>query len=190
MIKNGSAQAIFPPHYFPSKRPFINQYSVPLMTELSAVFCNETALKARGMNIDVNLLWPDSFMWAKFALSRGGKMGSKRFWQAITDKRIKANEVNGPKNAIEMMLRGRVDYHINDLVTVAWYLNSILSNHNPELKHKMKLVKIIAEEAGYLATSTGWEPAQSEEFMIRFNRQFLLMHNDGIVTDIIEKYAH
>lgn len=186
MVRSGRAKAIFPPHYFPQKRPYLSLYSQPLMVEYASVFCNRATLADKGIALSDSLRWPDDLMQAKFVLSRGVKMGGDQFWHAVEQRQIDVTEVNGPRNAIKMIVNGRRDCHINDRVTVEWYLKE--RHHNN--KDNVALAKIIAEEAGYLATSALWNSEQSQPFIDRFNQQISQMINNGSVQAIIDKYVH
>ncbi|WP_375749603.1 substrate-binding periplasmic protein [Vibrio sp. HN007] len=185
MVERGNAQAIFPPHYFPGKRPFLIDYSVPMMTEYASVFCNKRSLSQKGIELNGNQIWPEDFFDASFVLSRGVKMGGDAFWAGVENKTISAEEVNGPENALNMVLTGRKDCHINDKVTVQWYLSNVFTGERVE---DVSLAAVIAEEAGYLAVGADWSDDQRSEFLEQFNQELNILINDGSVEEIIERY--
>ncbi|MDG3085098.1 transporter substrate-binding domain-containing protein [Vibrio hannami] len=185
MVERGEAQAIFPPHYFPEMRPYLIDYSAAMMTEYASVFCNADILEEKGVSSDKGSTWPSDYRQLSFALSRGVKMGGDEFWSAVETRTISAEEVNGPENALNMVLTGRKDCHINDKVTVLWYLKNVFSE---DKVNNVVLSTVIAEEAGYLAVGSMWEEVERSAFLSEFNHHLNLLINDGTVEEIIHRY--
>ncbi|MCX4027166.1 transporter substrate-binding domain-containing protein [Endozoicomonas sp. SM1973] len=187
MVKSGKAEGIFPPHYFPAKRPFLGYYSIPIMQEISTVFCNIKNLMKIGINFKQLKAWPDDLKHARFVLSLGVLMGGNKFWQGVNNNEINATKVSGPENAIRKLAPGRLDCHINDRVTIQWYLKA-LKNKYPsiEIEDIMEIFKI-EEEAGYLALSADFSNKDATSFLEKFNSEIQSMKEEGVIQQIIDR---
>lgn len=209
VAQSGRVQALFPPHYFPEKRPYLSHYSKPILKEYVSVYCHQDALSRKGIHLAQNsseqqiIQWPEQLFGANFAISRGVKMGGSDFWQAVDDGKIAIIETNGVKDAIRMMLAKRVDCHINDQVTVEWHLNhfsdryaadshaSSLSTSTSHLQPNPELIKhylTVSTSAGYLAISDKWDSTQAEQFLDHFNKALDHLYQSGEVERIIKRY--
>lgn len=209
VAQSGRGHALFPPHYFPEKRPYLSHYSKPILKEYVSVYCHQDALSHKGIHLAQNnseqqtTKWPEPLFGANFAISRGVKMGGADFWQAVDDGKISIIETNGVKDAIRMMLAKRVDCHINDQVTVEWHLNhfsnkyaadshaSSLSTSTPHLQPNPGLIKhylTVSTSAGYLAISDKWDSTKAEQFLDHFNKVLDHLYQSGDVERIIKRY--
>ena len=170
MIKTGAADAIFPPHYFPEKRKYISQYSLPILEEKVKVYRRSQFLENVNLNKLSNKHWELNLSEAHFAISRGVRMGGNTFWELVDKGEISITETMGVSQALKMLLINRADCHINDSYTVKWYLNKL--NLLGQFKNTKNVVKVVdvSTSAGYLGISTHMNPLVSAEFLRVFNK--------------------
>ncbi|MDE1462493.1 substrate-binding periplasmic protein [Spartinivicinus poritis] len=187
MVKSGKAEGIFPPHYFPAKRPFLGYYSVPIMQEISTVFCNAKNLMKIGINFKQLKTWPDDLKHARFVLSLGVLMGGDKFWQGVNSNAINATKVSGPEDAIRKITPGKLDCHINDRVTIQWYLKALKNKYPSIAIEDIMEVFQIEVEAGYLALSAGFSNNDAKSFLEKFNSEIQSMKEEGVIQQIIDR---
>ncbi|WP_163831002.1 substrate-binding periplasmic protein [Spartinivicinus ruber] len=187
MVETGLAQGIFPPHYFLDQRPYLKYYSVPIMQEISTVFCNVKNLMRVGINFKQLKSWPDDLQSARFVLSLGVLMGGDKFWRSVNNNELNTTNVTGPEAAIRKLAPGKLDCHINDRVTIQWYLKALKNEDHTIKLEDIKEVFQIEEEAGYLALSASLSNKEAGNFFDKFNQEIQYMKKNGIVKQIIER---
>ncbi len=185
MVETGGAVGIFPPHYFPDQRPFLRSYSVPIMAETSTVYCNVRQLDKLGFHSRPEPTWPDDFVDLRFALSLGVLMGGDEFWGLVNLGKLDVIRVPGPDNAMQLLNLGRADCHINDRVTIQWYLKALQHQYPSFQPDYIKEIVRIEEEAGFLALSSHWPMQQADPFLRQFNETIEQMRKAGEIQDII-----
>lgn len=111
-VQQNDAHALFPPYYFPDKRPYLSLYSDPILVEEAVVFCNKHAFAKQNLDIPIHSQWETELSVMRFVVSRGVQMGGDKFWQNVKKGVIKVIEVEGPKAALNMLARGRADCHM------------------------------------------------------------------------------
>lgn len=165
MVRNGQADGIFPPHYFPEKRPYLIHYSQPIMDEISTVFCN-----ASGMSkLQPDKKWPDNLTNADFVLSNAVLMGGDTFWKMSDEGTISTVRVTGVENALKMILLNRAECHINDEFTVYWQLLRMKERLPHYRKSIPEKVLTIDHEAGYLALGERLSTQTAKTLLDDFN---------------------
>lgn len=175
MVELGKADGIFPPHYFPTKRPFISTYSDQVLQENVAVFCS-------GDDKLDDLSWPQDFTNKTFVLSQGVKMGGDEFWSAVDNKQIDAFEVEGPEEALMMLSKGRADCHINDMFTLLWH-QKVMGESSDTLQE----MKILSSSGGHLGLAAHLPLQDAQKLLSYFNQQLSEMSQQGITQVIIDR---
>lgn len=78
MLKTGKGFALFPPYYYPDKRPYIFPYSTPILPEEVVVFCHPDRVRGRPLT-----RWPDDYFGLKIGLNEAFEIGGQAFWRAV-----------------------------------------------------------------------------------------------------------
>lgn len=185
LVESGDAQAIFPPHYFPQRRPYISLYSQRILNEQVTVICNPDTISLNGQQRS----WPSDFFGNTFALSSGVKMGGEAFWQAINEEKITRYEAHGPREALMMLNKGRVDCHVNDLFTLLWQISDLENGTNVHMQNLRNNTQTISSSGGHLGVSDTLEQSLATKLIEHFNTRLVEMHKSGFVQATIEKYT-
>jgi polar amino acid transport system substrate-binding protein len=184
MVESKDAQGVFPPHIFPTERPYLVRYSSPIMTEEVSIYCNVNLLE-ENKTIDSDNEWPQAFKEYLFVYTRGVLLGEKRFWDDVEVEGIDVVEVEGVETALSLLYSGRADCHVNDSFTVDWVLqNNKLLKLNQASKSIKKLTTLY-ESAGRLGVN---EFDGVEDFVREFNVHLQAIQEEGIQQQIIDAY--
>ena len=190
LTETGEASGIFPPHYFPTVRPYLDLYSDPILPETPVLQCNEATLAAHGIDRK-NAAWPGGYAGITVARPMGNHMGGDEL-QAL----FEANGITvitaggGVIENLRALAHGRTDCIVNDRLTVraatAWLLKK-----EPALPlAAITEVAVFPVEPGYLALSG---PAARHDpfrqtFLAEFNVRLRHLREDGTLDQIVEDY--
>lgn len=119
MLQTGAAFALYPPYALPGERPTVS-YSVPLMTEQVAVFCNREVVASRKL-----ARWPADYRGLRIGLNAGFLVGDAPFQAAVRANALVIDMVKGTRANMLKLMRGRIDCYINDRLAVQWELQRI-----------------------------------------------------------------
>ena len=189
LTETGEASGIFPPHYFPAERPYLDRYSDTILVETPVLHCNDDRLAAQGIDRRKSA-WPQGYAGITVATAMGTHMGGDRLSRQFADNGIKVIQSGGIMENIRELGHGRVDCLLNDRLTVraasAW-----LQKHDPSLP-QASLAEVMAFplEESHLALSS---PAAAREpfhetFLAEFNGLLRKLRAAGKLDEIVEAY--
>lgn len=179
----GKVFAIFPPYYRPEERPYLDEYSVPILEELTAVFCNKDVLKKNRPR------WPEDYFGLRIGNNLSFVIGGERFKQAVADGDITMETLPGTEANVRKLLEGRIDCYINDRNAVFW---TIKQQNQGDYPYRYGILQgaVIHREQGYLAYSRDYGAPYRERFMVEFDRAIASMRSDGLIEKIVRSYIH
>ncbi len=189
LTETGEASGIFPPHYFPAERPYLDRYSDTILIETPVLHCNDARLATRGIDRRTSV-WPRGYGGITVATAMGTHMGGDRLWQQFADNGITVIPSGGIMENLRELAHGRVDCLLNDRLTVraasAWLLK-----HDPQLP-QATLTEAVAFplEESHLALSgpaAAREPFH-EAFLAEFNGLLRKLRTEGKLDEIVEAY--
>jgi polar amino acid transport system substrate-binding protein len=191
MTETGDASGIFPPHYFPIERPYLDLYSDSILTEIPVLQCNEQVLAAHGIDRR-KAVWPDGYARAGLTVAApmGTHMGGDKVRAQLATSGIAVIASAGIMENMREVAYGRVACLINDRVTVRAAIAWLQKNdpHVP-LSWVVEAVAFPAED-GHLALSS---PAALREpyhaaFLAEFNAHLNALRANGSLDEIVEAY--
>ena len=186
-VETGQSLGLFPPHYFPDKRPFLSAYSDPIMAEQPVLYCDKSVMPPKGSQ------WPEDYKHLTIGLSAGVKMGGDDFWTLKRNNAIQTIESAGVRENLKRLFRGRVDCHINDYLTIEWMAIQVAAEEEGEtsLADFGVATKVSPKEHGYLALSRDYplDQAAKDRFLNRFNLHLSTLREEGVINTIIHRYA-
>ncbi|WP_147822448.1 substrate-binding periplasmic protein [Salidesulfovibrio onnuriiensis] len=180
---NGEVFAVFPPYYRPEERPYLDEYSVPILEEETAVFCNKDVLKASRPR------WPEDYFGLRIGQNLSFETGGDRFNQAVADGDITVEALHGTEDNVRKLLAGEVDCYINDRNAVYW---TIKQQNQGDYPYRYGILQgaVIHREQGYLAYSHDFGASYRARFMTEFDRAIASMRADGLIEKIVRSYIH
>ena len=188
-MEKGKGFALYPPHFFPERRPYLWPYSMAILEEQPVVACRKAVLK------DIERTrWPSDFLDLRFGISAGVKMGGDNFWRNVNNGRILINEFSSARENLQVMILGRTDCHINDRFTITWLLRDIVRRGLPENQLVGNSIQIVMpvslEEHGFLAYSNVNQQAYpyKADFSLRLDRILYRMKRDGTIKKMVQQY--
>lgn len=177
-IKEGNYFAIFPPYHLPDKRPYIAPYSMRILEEKNAVFCNPKTLEEHTLED-----FPEDFENLRFANNTGFRIGGGRFWQMVKEGKITIDESVGTRDNLQKVIDGKCNCYINDSMAVREMLG------NMQHDGKVRPVSFIKTEWGHLGYAKKDDRFPFKEAFIReFDNILLDMIESGEVERIVEKF--
>ncbi len=111
-IEEGTGFAVFPPYYFPERRPYIDPYSQPLLTETVQVICRHTVLDVPRE------AYPQDYFGLRFGNNSGFETPGPAFFQAVEDGQITLSEAASTLLNIRKLTAGRIDCYVNDRLAI------------------------------------------------------------------------
>ncbi|HAA74958.1 TPA: hypothetical protein DCE37_07565 [Candidatus Latescibacteria bacterium] len=113
--------AIFP-QYDVKERAELRDLSVPILQGRVVVVGTAESLKGKHK-------WPDGFYGSRVGLNTGfdpAVLGGVLFAEAIKSGRIRLREANSSERNLRKLVRGRIDFYLNDRMTgVEGYLGVV-----------------------------------------------------------------
>jgi len=189
MTEIGDASGIFPPHYFPTERPYLELYSDGILSEIPVLQCNDQILAAHGIDRH-KAVWPAGYAGLTVAAPVGTHMGGDKVWGQFAANGITAVASGGIMENMREVAHGRVACLINDRLTVraaiAW-----LQKNDPHLPLSWVTEAVVfPAEDSHLALSG---PAALREpyhaaFLTEFNARLHALRANGTLDEIVEAY--
>lgn len=181
--RQGNHFAVFPPYFRPGKRSYLGTYSVPILEEETAVFCNKDVLGSPRPR------WPDDYLGLRIGKNEAYDTGGKRFDKAVRDGRITVVEAPDTETMVRKLLAGEVDCYINDRNAVLW---TVKLQNDDDLPYRYGIVEgaVIRREQGFMAYSEHYEAPFKQQFIREFNDAILSMQQDGFIDAIVRSYIH
>lgn len=182
MAERGEAFAVFPPYYRPIEREYLGRYSVPILDEVTAVFCNNEVLAAPRP------VWPDDYFGLKIGKNLSFSTGGPAFDQAAMEGKVWVEEGAGTKINVRKLLEGRIDCYMNDRIAVLWTLKE---QDDGQFRYSGKINEgaTIRMEQGYVAYPILYDANYKQRFIKAFDEVIGSMKVDGTITRILQSYV-
>lgn len=181
--ETGEAFAVFPPYYRPMERKYLTAYSVPILREKTAVFCNTDTLASPRPN------WPQDYYGLHIGKNLSFSTGGAEFDQAVEKGLILLEEIPGTELNIRKLLEGRIDCYINDRLAVLWTIKR-QDRGNYKYSNKIMQGAVISSEQGFVAYSSLNAPEYRERFITAFDQAILSLKAEGVIDSIVTDFTH
>lgn len=182
-VKKGWSFAIFPPYYWPVKRPYIAPYSEPILLEKVVVVCNPDILEKPRPQ------WPNDYLGLNIGTNRGFLSPGPDFFSAAKQGKVNLIETENTQAGLQMLLLKRIDCYVNSKIAIQWNLKKIEREDTYHLKiDSLKFGVTISQQWAYL----GYTAKNKEAFKFKADFQNKV---DIIIREMkskgeIEKIVH
>ena len=182
MVEDGEALAIYPPYETSGAgRPYMDRYSVPILTERVVVVCNESVDTA-GRSV-----WPDDFHGLTVGNNSGYRSPGEAFFEAVERGDITLDETPSTVGNVRKLLAGRVDCYVNAALSIQAALNEAASS--PADRERVVEVLTISENTGHLGYARDAEAfPYKDAFADAVDAVLLEMAETGEIDDLIAQY--
>lgn len=188
MMRMGTGFAIFPPYFFPEKRPYLAHYSAPLLQEQVTLFCSRQYLELLRIKLDREALhWPDDFEGAVIGINPGYLLLDDAFWQRHRSGFYRIEEgINNRKNLLKVA-SGRMSCLVNSRMSIFWDLQNLVQEQADIQPDQVVQVTILSSQQGYLAFSLDKLRRYSyrSDFIRSFEQAFNELKNSGELQQIV-----
>lgn len=188
--RTGKAFGVFPPYYRPVERPWITQYTDPILEEQNIVVCNNEVAREKPRP-----LFPKDYYGLTFGKSMGFHTGSEAFLEAVRNHKIRIQEAGDTRNNLQKIVLGRVDCHINDRRAIEWYLMSTRApgfdedcpklSDDPSANTPLVEMHVVQTEHGHIGFSN---KVDSRDFILQFNAILAKMKESGELDAVIHDF--
>lgn len=173
-IEKGEAFAIFPPYYYPIRRPYISPYSRPILNESIVLVCHDR------VNQPATKKWPDDFYGLTIGVNRGYALGGDAFYTSVQNGKIKKVETEGTIKNILMVASGRTDCYINDVNAIKWNMEKLKrEGRYREKVQNIQFGPLISFQRGYL----GYTNKNSQNYPYKKN---FISQLDNIIDEMVQ----
>lgn len=181
-VETGKSFAVFPPYYHPTKRPWIDPYSEPILEEKTTLFCNKDKTPANRKE------FPKAYHGLKFGLNAGFKIGGPEFWSAVDSGLISIDEVKGAELNFKKLAIGRSHCYMNARIPAYMEINKLKENGLDV--SDIEEIKTVKTDKGYLGFAKNPEDASfKDDFVKKFNTILTRLKAEGKVEAILAQYA-
>ena len=188
MMRMGTGFAIFPPYYFPEKRPYLAHYSAPLLQEQVTLFCSRQYLDQLKVKLNKETVhWPDDFEGAVIGINPGYLLLDDAFWQRHRSGFYRIEEgINNRKNLLKVA-SGRMSCLVNSRMSVFWDLQNLVQEKADILADEIVQVRVLNFQQGYLAFSLDKLRRYSyrSDFIRSFEQAFNELKSSGELQKIV-----
>nr|WP_255487416.1 ABC transporter substrate-binding protein [Oceanospirillum sediminis] len=190
MMAEGTGFAIFPPYYFPDKRPYLEKYSVPIMAERVTLFCSKKYIEGlKHRTGRFKPVWPSDFGGAVIGINPGYLLLGEDFWKRHREGFYVIEEgINNQKNLLKLA-SGRMDCLVNSRMSVLWDIQQ-LKNASKLSVADIVQVHVLKEQHGYLAFSKNslMRYPFREDFITQFNIEIKQLSDSGELQKLIDDF--
>ncbi|MFT5708731.1 MAG: polar amino acid transport system substrate-binding protein [Oceanospirillaceae bacterium] len=186
MLEKGQHFAIFPPYYWPHKRPYIDRYSEAIFVEKVIPICNKEVLERKAI-----LQWPAEFKNLKIGTNRGFLAPGNDFFEMVARNEISLVETINSTVALRMLKLKRIDCYINSKLTIEWTLNKLTAENNDvDFSANFIFSTVISENSAYLgfAAKDNKRFAFREDFARKVDAVIIKMKKDGKINALLQKF--
>lgn len=181
-VEAGHSFAVFPPYYHPTKRPWIDPYSEPILEEKTVLFCNKNNVPENKDD------FPNAYHGLKFGLNAGFKIGGEAFWKAVDGGLISIDEVKGAELNFKKLAIGRNHCYMNARIPAYMEINK-LKNGGLDVSDIVE-IKTVKTDKGYLGfAKNAIQFPFKNDFVKKFNTLLTKLKAEGKVDEILAKYA-
>ncbi|SJZ71189.1 polar amino acid transport system substrate-binding protein [Oceanospirillum multiglobuliferum] len=190
MMQSGSGFAIFPPYYFPNKRPFLSAYSKPVLNEKISLFCSNKFIAKYKAKQPV---WPQDFAGARIGINPGYLLLDDDFWELNRKHFYRVEEGIDTKANIQKLIYQRLDCLINSRVAILWGQKELKESgetFSEGLSDKLQEVAVLKEQQGYLAFSEDIQQRYPFRavFIKQFNQELSTLIQSGELDRIVHNF--
>lgn len=185
-LKNNDIFAVYPPYYRPQERPFIGEYSEPILEESIVVYTRKEILKSPRVH------FPDDWHGLKVGIFLGTMdIAGPRFATAVSEGKIKMKEYKGNEKNILALLTGDVDAYVKDRLAIKNTIRELKESgkwpvNAPELVEGVS----ISKDWGHLAfTSSDRKFPYKKDFVKKMNLAIRKLKKDKSTKKIVSKYS-
>ncbi|WP_028301982.1 substrate-binding periplasmic protein [Oceanospirillum beijerinckii] len=154
MMQEGTGFAIFPPYYFPDKRPYLSDYSPPLLEEQVTLFCSRRYVEGLKKSLNrVKLHWPEDFAGAVVGINPGYLLLEDDFWGKHHSGFYHIEEGISNRGNLLKLASGRMSCLVNSRMSVFWDLKNLVEEAADIKPDQIVQMSVLSSQQGYLAFS-------------------------------------
>ena len=176
--------AVYPPYYRPNERPFIGEYSEPILTE------NIVVVARKNDGNKKRKLWPKDWLDQKIGLFLGTiDIAGPELSKAFYEKKVNIIESKSNEENLIKLASGEIDVYVNDRIAILHTLkilkqNKIWKKKFPEIEE----VAVVSSEQGYLAFAKP-DPKFSyqKDLVLKFNKAIRKLKRENRIKEIVEQ---
>lgn len=181
-VQSGSSLAVFPPYYHPTKRPWIDPYSEPILEEKTVLFCNKEKIPADKDN------FPQAYHGLKFGMNAGFKIGGEEFLKDVESGLISIDEVKGAELNFKKLAIGRNHCYMNARLPAYAEIRK-LKEGGLDVSDIVE-IKTVKSDKGYLGFAKNADNFPfKDDFVKKFNALITKLKADGTVDQVIKSYS-
>jgi polar amino acid transport system substrate-binding protein len=187
MIENNVSLGIFPPYFWPLKRPYITRYSEPIFLEKVIAVCNKEVL------IESRTHWPTDFKGLTIGNNRGFLSPGLAFFELVKKQKITLVETNNSEIGLRMLLLKRIDCYVNSQLTIDWFLNKMRRRDIYKfLNNDFSEPIVISSQNAYLGyTKRNIQSfPYSDDFEKKVNNILVQMKKQGEIQEILKRFIN
>lgn len=186
-LEKNDVFAVYPPYYRPVERPFIKDYSVPILEETIVVYARkgETSKEMRS--------WPKDWYGKKVGIFTGTlDIAGEEFGEAVRGGQIQILEAKSNEENLRHLITRKVDAYVNDRNAILYTLKVLKSKKEwPENAPQVEEVAVVSKEKGYLAFSQDDKKyPYKKDFIKKFNAAILKLQRNNEIEKITEDYLN
>ncbi|WP_152680203.1 substrate-binding periplasmic protein [Chromobacterium subtsugae] len=181
-LENGKALALSPPYYRPRERPYMQPYSVPMLSEQVVAYCRAAVAQPPRKR------WPDDYRGLRFGNNAGFRPGGDAFWSMVGQGQIALEEAADVRTNLLKVIRGHLDCYLNDKLAIQLEL-ARLQQQGLYAPGALLLTANVSEEQGYVGFTDrdqGRFPYK-QEFLRQLNQALSDMKRSGQIDRIINR---
>ncbi len=184
-LETKSVFAAYPPYYRPKERPFIGEYSVPILEETIVLYTRKELLD------ETKKKWPEDWYGKEVGIFLGTMdIAGPKFAKAVAEKKIKVIEEKGHEKNLLLLGHGRLDGYVNDRNSILYSLMNLKRKHKwPKSASELVEALEISKEHGYVAFSQD-DPKYpyKKDFIKKFNAAILKMQKNHKISKIVNNF--
>jgi polar amino acid transport system substrate-binding protein len=185
-LEAGIGFGIFPPYYRPDTRPWMD-YSVPILDESLALFCNADVMQTPRAN------WPKDYADLKI----GNNLGFSTFKPAeLTPYNITIENAAGTDTNLLKLAKKQVDCYGNDKISILWELRRLKTEgkYTPSSGGQVEIMEaatLSSEKAyfGYTNTDKGAFTYKAD-FVAQLDKILTDMQASGEIEQIVDQFIN
>jgi polar amino acid transport system substrate-binding protein len=186
-VKTGRAFAFAPPFYHGQDWVYVWPYSLPIMDEVVGLICRADILMNKRPN------WPDDYQGLVIANNVGfDGFGGAKFREFVAEGKITLQETQTAPQNILMMLKGRSDCYMANLLSYEWEMNKLMESGQVSTVDKAKLKKAltISIDAVYIGFTDMDQGKFSfkKDFHQKINNELYNMYKSNEIKQIADEY--
>ncbi|MDG0815543.1 substrate-binding periplasmic protein [Bdellovibrio svalbardensis] len=177
--------AVYPPYYRPLERPFIKDYSTPILKETVVVYALKDSANKNKRN------WPGDWFGHTVGIFTGTMdIAGREFGEAVKNKKIKIQESNNNEQNLRNLITKKTDAYVNDRNAILYTLKTLKQHGEwPKNAPELEEVAVVSEEDGYLAFSMDDKKfPYKKDFIKEFNAAISKMKQNHEIEKITKDY--